>query len=140
MPDLLHPDPPIDGACHCGAITFRITRCEPETTVCNCTICRRYGALWAYDHDGEGIRVSGPTTAYTRADGGAIAFHFCQTCGCVSHWRGLRPDRDGRIRLAVNLRLSDPVAVAAFPILHFDGLDSFEDTPSRGRHARDYLD
>jgi len=28
----------------------------PESaTTCNCTICRRYGVLWAYDYEGERI-------------------------------------------------------------------------------------
>ena len=37
---------------------------EPDgATACNCTACRRYGALWAYDYEGEGIKVSGATRA-----------------------------------------------------------------------------
>ena len=39
----------------------------PESaTACNCTACRRFGALWAYEFEGEGIDVSGPTQTYTR--------------------------------------------------------------------------
>jgi len=41
----------------------------PESaTACNCTVCRRYGVLWAYDYEGEGIEVSGPTRAYIRGE------------------------------------------------------------------------
>src|SRR5450759_179867 len=38
----------IDASCHCGAVHLAIDA-PPETlTECNCSICRRYGALWAY--------------------------------------------------------------------------------------------
>ena len=41
----------------------------PESaTACNCTMCRRYGALWAFDYEGEGINVSGPTQTYVRGE------------------------------------------------------------------------
>ncbi len=49
-------------------------------------------------------------------------------------WRGLRLEADGRRRMAVNVRLAAFDAVAGLPIDHFDGLDSFEDLPSDGRH------
>ena len=109
----------------------------PEgATACNCTVCRRYGALWAYDYDGEGINVSGPTTAYSR--GKAIDFHFCATCGCVAYWRAKTPGEDVRRRIAVNLRLTEPDPIAKVPIDHFDGFDTFDDLPRDGRCVVDY--
>ena len=125
----------IEGACLCGAVRWILTG-EPEgATACNCTACRRYGALWAYDHENERIRVSGPTTAFAR--GPNLAFHFCPTCGAVACWRGSRVDGEGRRRIAVNLRLAAPEAVAGIPIDHFDGLVSFEDLPRDGRCVAD---
>ena len=132
--------PPLTGTCHCGAVHWRVTRCERDATVCNCTICRRYGAIWAYDWQGEGIEVTGRTRPYRRADSGEIEFHFCPTCGCVSHWQAHDPDSQGRTRIAVNLRLGDPARVAGFPVLHFDGLVHFADAPGRGRTVGHYLD
>src|SRR4030095_2361598 len=109
----------------------------PESaTACNCSICRRYGTLWAYDYDGEGINVSGPTQTYIRGE--AIAFHFCPACGCVAYWRALKSNKEGRRRIAVNLRLTEPDAVARIPIDRFDGLDRFEDLPRDGRCVVDY--
>ena len=126
----------IEGSCHCGAVHWRFESTPDGATACNCTVCRRYGALWAYDHDGEGIQVSGPTQVYVR--GNAISFHFCTACGCVAYWRGLRLEEDGRRRIAVNLRLAEPAAVATIPIDHFDGLDRFEDLPRDGKCVADY--
>lgn len=105
-------------------------------TACNCTVCRRYGTLWAYDYQDEGIKVSGATRAYVRGD--AIEFHFCPNCGCVGYWRGLQANKEGRRRIAVNLRLAEPDAVAKIPIDRFDGLDKFEDLPRDGRCVVDY--
>jgi hypothetical protein len=126
----------LNGSCHCGAIQWRLDAMPESATACNCTVCRRYGVLWAYDHEGEGVRVSGSTQAYVRGED--IGFHFCPTCGCIAYWRGLRPRADGRRRIAVNLRLAGPDAVAEVAIRHFDGLDTFEDLPTDGRCVSDY--
>jgi hypothetical protein len=108
----------------------------PESaTACNCTVCRRYGVLWAYGYDNEAITTSGPTKAYVR--GKAIEFHFCPTCGCVSFWRALADDAQGRRRIAVNLRLTEPDPIARLPIDHFDGLDTFADLPRDARCIAD---
>lgn len=125
----------IEGSCHCGDVVWRFKGTPESATACNCTVCRRYGVLWAYGYAGEGIDVSGTTTAYVR--GNAIGFRFCPRCGCVTHWRGLGPDAQGRYRTAVNLRLAQPEAVAAVPIDHFDGLVSFADLPRDGRCVGD---
>lgn len=102
-------------------------------------LCRRYGALWIYDYEGERIRLSGPTKTYARIHKEpSLEIHFCPSCGCVAAWRGLRVGTDGRRRMAVNLRLADPSqATLDLPIDHFDGLDTFEDLPRDGRCVRD---
>jgi hypothetical protein len=99
-------------------------------------VCRRYGVLWIYDYEGERIHVSGPTKAYVRGE--AIEFHFCPNCGCVAFWRGIQTDKEGRRRIAVNVRLSEPEAVAHLLIDHFDGLDTFDDLPRDGRCVKDF--
>ena len=125
----------LEGACLCGAVKWRLEGLPESATACNCTACRRYGTLWAYDHEGERIRVWGLTRRFTR--GTALEFHFCPTCGCIAFWRGREVDDHGRRRIAVNLRLADPAAVAAIPIDHFDGLVSFDDLPRDGRCVAD---
>jgi hypothetical protein len=129
----------LEGACHCGALRWSLEGDPGGITACNCTLCRRYGALWAYDYENERIRVSGPSAVYTRPEvrTPALEIHFCPTCGCVLCWRGLIPEPDGRRRIAVNVRLAPPEAVADLPIDHFDGLDTFDDLPRDGRCVRD---
>ena len=126
----------IEGSCLCGQVRWQFDGVPDGATACNCTACRRYGVLWAYDFEGEGIRVAGPTQAYVRGQG--LSFHFCPGCGCIAFWRGQRADAQGRVRIAVNLRLAEPDAVAAIPIDHFDGLVSFDDLPRDGRCVADY--
>ena len=127
----------LKGQCLCGAVHWEFDRAPEGATVCNCTACRRYGALWIYGHEGDDVRVNGPTTPFVR--GKALSFNFCPACGCVTHWLALRLEEDGRRRMAVNARLAEPQAVAHLPIDHFDGFDSFEDLPRSGRCVRDYL-
>ncbi|MGL4394901.1 MAG: GFA family protein [Hyphomicrobium sp.] len=125
----------LTGTCHCGALGWIFDGMPESVTACNCTLCRRYGVLWIYDYEGERIKISGPSTVYTRIDrrSPALEIHFCGTCGCVTSWRGLKLDADGRRRIAVNLRLTEPGPVAHLPIDHFDGLDTFDDLPRDDR-------
>ena len=130
----------LQGSCHCGQAGWTLTGDPGSVTACNCTLCSRYGALWAYDYEGERIAVSGPRTSYTRVGKAdpALEIQFCPTCGCVLCWRGLRLEPDGRRRIAVNIRLAPLEAVADLPIDHFDGYDTFDDLPRNGRCVRDY--
>jgi hypothetical protein len=126
----------MEGACHCGAVRWSFDGVPEAATACNCTVCRRYGVLWAYDHEDERIRVSGPTKAYIRGHK-VLGFHFCPECGCVAYWRSLEPGKDGRRRIAVNLRLAEPETVAAIAMEHFDGLVTFDDLGRDGRCVAD---
>jgi len=126
----------INGSCHCGKVTWHFDGIPDSATVCNCTICRRSGALWGYDWEGERITTAGPTRYYVR--GVDIEFHFCPECACTTWWRGARPEADGRRRIAVNLRLADPEPVAEIPIRHFDGFTTFTELPRDGRRVADY--
>jgi hypothetical protein len=92
--------------------------------------------LWAYDYVNEGIKISGTTQMYVRGED--VEFHFCPVCGCVTFWRARKEGQDGRRRIAVNLRLAEPDAVACIPIDHFDGLNTFQDLPRDGRCVGDY--
>jgi hypothetical protein len=125
----------LQGSCLCKSVQWQFDGMPESATACNCTACRRYGALWAYGHEGEDITVTGTTQAYVRGD--SLGFHFCPGCGCVAYWRGLQPDAKGLRRIAVNLRLAEPAPIAHLPVDHFDGLDQWEDLPRDARCIRD---
>jgi hypothetical protein len=126
----------IEGVCHCGRVRFSLQGVPEAVTACNCTICRRYGALWAYEFDNEGVQVSGDTVVYASRNEW-LGFHFCGQCGCVAYWRQTQPGADGRRRVGVNVRLAEPEAVAPLSIQHHDGLVTHGDLPLDGRRVAD---
>ena len=126
----------IEGKCHCGGVRWRFQGQVESVTACNCTVCRRYGALWAYGFEGEGVEVSGSTTAYVWGDA-SLGFHSCPKCGCVAYWRARQRRDDGSRRIAVNVRLAEPEAVAAVTVEQFDGLDAFARLPRNARCVSD---
>jgi hypothetical protein len=134
------PEKVVRGRCLCGSVGWSFTGEIPDATICNCSACRRYGALWAYDFDGYGIFIDDPEarlTRFTRGPGSPLSFNFCRTCGNLVSWRGLKPGDDGKTRIAVNLRLAEPDAVADIPLQRFDGLHRFDDLPRDGRRVED---
>jgi hypothetical protein len=126
----------MDGSCHCGAVSWRFEGAPTSATSCNCSICRRYGALWAYGFEGETFTVSGETATYVW-NRKWLAFHFCARCACVVAWLATSRGPDGRLRGAVNVRLTaQPDEVAAIPIVHHDTVTK-SDLPRDGRRVAD---
>ena len=116
----------IEATCHCGAIQITLETAPTEVTDCNCSICRRYGALWAYASPRE-LRLSPAkpaTDTYLWGDR-AIEFHRCKTCGCLTHWMPADRTRD---RMGVNARLLPPETLAAARVKHLDGADTWTET------------
>ncbi|HUO21310.1 MAG TPA: GFA family protein [Caulobacteraceae bacterium] len=126
----------LKGACLCGEVEWTFDADPGSATACNCTACRRYGVLWIYGHEGEDVALRGPVRGFARGDK-KLEFLFCPTCGNLAAWRGLSTDKDGRVRMAVNIRLADPDSVAALPVDHFDGFAAFEDLGRDGRCVKD---
>ena len=95
----------LEGSCHCGAVRLRVPAAPDTVTDCNCSICRRLGALWAYYASGDvSIGPIADTTAYVWGDR-TLSIHHCNTCGCTTHWQGLGDYAD---RVGVNARLFNP--------------------------------
>ncbi|MBA4490863.1 GFA family protein [Paracoccus sp. S1E-3] len=129
----------LTGSCHCGRLHWRFDTWPDGATLCNCTICRRYGVLWIYGHEGEDVALTGDSHIY-KTSSGWLEFHFCPDCGCIAAWRGVHLQKDGRRRLAVNLRLSeDQDIIRPIPLDLFDGLDSFTDLSRDGRTVGDVI-
>ena len=114
----------IEGSCHCGAVHFRLNA-EPQwLTRCNCSICRRLGAVWAHD-DLDKIELRFEKDAVIRYSWGdkSIVFVTCKTCGSSTHWESADPAESPR--MAVNCAMADPKAVAGIRIRNFDGADTW---------------
>jgi hypothetical protein len=109
----------IEASCHCGAVKFEIAH-EPEYVGdCNCSICRRLGALWAYYTLAEVkiIPASGATDVYLW-NKRWLEFHRCRVCGCITHWY---PVAVAANRMGVNARLMPPEVLARAPVRQHDG-------------------
>lgn len=107
-------------ACHCGAVRITVPWRPASLTTCNCSICSRYGAIWAYFPQREVAVESVPEATSTYRWGGrTLAFHHCRNCGCVTHYttRGHAPDR----LFALNARVMWPGLLDDVPIRRFDG-------------------
>lgn len=116
----------ITAVCHCGDVRIDMHRKPRSLTSCNCSVCRRYGAIWAYftrkslDFGFE----PGAVTAYAWSDS-TIEFFHCNRCGCVAHWeRAVKEGDDTRV--AVNVRNVDPAEVDSIPIRKLDGVSSWQ--------------
>src|SRR5260221_14067848 len=114
----------IEASCHCGAVRLRIAAAPQSVTDCNCSICRRLGALWAYYPPAEVEIVSPPEATETYAWGDKdLAFHRCRVCGCATHWQGLKPHAPER--MGVNGRMMDPGVLTSAKVRRFDGADTW---------------
>lgn len=107
----------VEACCHCGAVRLVLASAPGEVTDCNCSICRRYGVLWAYYPPGD-VRVEAAGTDAYAWDKRSIAFHRCRACGCVTHWSAFDPARN---RMGVNARLMPPDVLATARVRHLDG-------------------
>lgn len=107
------------GSCHCGAVRYTATFALEGAMACNCSICRRIGAL----------RTFIPASAFTLEAGehaqtvyqfGAkhIEHRFCRTCGVHAYGQGEGPAGP---MVAVNVRCLDGVDLEALPVQHYDG-------------------
>lgn len=105
-----------EGCCHCGAITVTVPFDPAEATQCNCSICRRTGALWTYGSPDE-IEVSGTGVGYVQGDGTLTTWH-CGTCGIITHWTPKDPEYG---RMGVNLRIFAPELLEGLPRKNVDG-------------------
>src|SRR5262245_9301700 len=104
----------IEASCHCGEVKFAVDAAPAEVNDCSCSICRRYGALWAYYHPSDvHLLAESATNTYMWGDR-TIEFHRCRSCGCITYWRAVNRDFGW---MGVNARMMLPEILAAATIL-----------------------
>ena len=104
------------GSCHCGRIRIAMRGEPDEASECNCSICRRTGALWHYGPP-DGFTIAGEGVAYRQGDCALDLWH-CPTCGCTTHWTPTDPDYP---RMGINLRMFEPSLWQDLPRRLIDG-------------------
>ena len=112
----------LEATCHCGAVRLTVETAPDTVSECNCSICRRLGARWAYYPTGDvGMPSPGKTQPYVWGER-MLAFHRCRACGVPTHWQSL----DGaQPRMAINARLFDGLDWSGIKIRQFDGETSW---------------
>jgi len=115
----------ISATCHCGAIQIDIPSAPESVTACNCSICRRLGALWAfYPIEAVGIAIR-PGAADEYSWGKATRrFVRCRICGCTTHVSPVNPKPESKVE--VNIRLFAPPELGHFRLRFFDGADTWK--------------
>jgi len=106
-------------SCHCGAVRLEIARKPRTLTECNCSMCGRLGARWAY-YTRKAVRVvcsNGAMQAYLYRTK-TYEYYHCKVCGCVTHYARVNVKRSDKV--AVNARMMKPEDVASISIRRLD--------------------
>jgi len=106
------------GSCHCGRVRFEVEADLDHVRVCDCSICRRRGAL-IHRVEEAAFRPLTPLEDLT-----AYKFHtrtatdyFCPTCGILP----FRRPRTAPEMWAINVRCLEGVDLDAIPVERVHG-------------------
>ena len=115
----------IKASCHCGNVQIEMGE-KPESVMsCNCSVCGRLGAIWAY-YDPAQVTITtekSPAVPYRWGDED-IDFSHCSICGCVTHWAST--ENYSESKMAVNTRMVSRQDMEGIPVRMFDGADSWK--------------
>ena len=111
----------LDGACHCGAVKFRVTLTEGFASArrCTCSICRMRGAV-AVTSTPDHFRITEgeDKLATYRFNTMSAEHHFCSQCGIYTHHKR----RSNPNQLGVNVACLEGVSPFDFrEVVVFDG-------------------
>jgi hypothetical protein len=125
----------IDGACHCGAVQFRVRLSNGLRTArrCTCSFCRMRGAI-AVSAELDGIDILAGQEALTEYQFNTkTAKHFfCSRCGIYTHHQRRSNPRQYGINIACLAGLS-PFDFDEVPVL--DGVNHPSDSGAGPRLA-----
>ena len=108
---------PYEGACHCGALQFRLNTRPPRALLrCNCSICELEDFLHWIMPLSHFEWISGEANTY-RFGSGVARHTFCPTCG-VKPFYFPRSNPDG---VSINARCVPGLNWRALPVDEFDG-------------------
>jgi hypothetical protein len=110
--------------CLCGRVRIQLDKRPEYVNECNCTLCGKTGARWAYFHPSE-VKVEGRTRGYSRddKDDPAAEIQFCETCGATTHFTLTESavSKFGTSMMGVNMWLADAKDLAGLELRFPDG-------------------
>ena len=109
----------LKGACHCGTVTFEVeTPVEPAKR-CNCSFCRRRGAVMSPPFTRDKLRIlSGEDELTLYQFHTQVAKHyFCKRCGIYT----FHQTRSNPLEWRVNLGCVDGVDAYSLDVSVADG-------------------
>jgi hypothetical protein len=111
-------------SCLCGQIRIGTEKRPDYIHECNCALCTKSGARWAYFHPSE-VSVEGDSAGYSREDKDdpAAEIRFCVKCGSTTHFTLTQSAaaRFGNTLMGVNMRLADESGLAGIELRFPDG-------------------
>lgn len=71
------------GSCHCGAVKFEVETSVTPAARCNCSLCRRRGALMSPGFPASALRILSGEDALTlyQFNSRVAKHYFCKHCG-----------------------------------------------------------
>lgn len=108
------------GGCHCGRVRYEVRADLGQVVSCNCSICSKTGALYAFVPAEQLTLLSGEDALADYQFHKKVLHHlFCTGCGIRSFGRGTAPD--GTPMCSINVRCLDDVDLDALNVTRYDG-------------------
>jgi hypothetical protein len=108
------------GSCHCGRVRYEVETDLGMVLSCNCSLCTKRAALWAYVGPDQFNLLSGKDELADYQFNKKVIHHlFCRYCGVGSFSTG--KGEDGSEGIGINVRCLDGVDVDALTLTPFDG-------------------
>jgi len=108
------------GGCKCGKVRYEVQADIGEVITCNCSRCRKVGALLSAVAMSDFKLLSGENEMTDYQFNKRVIHHpFCTTCGIHSYSYGKGPG--GRDMVMLNVRCLDSVDADQFKVKKFDG-------------------
>jgi hypothetical protein len=106
------------GSCHCGRAQFEVDADLDHVRVCDCSICRRRGAL-NHRVEASDLRILTPLDDLTVYEWNTKVAkdYFCPVCGILP----FRRPRTAPDKWTVNVRCLEGVDVDAIPVKNVHG-------------------
>jgi len=110
----------LTGSCHCGTIAYTVEVDPASAIACNCSICSRLGAVWAFAPKAKFKLTNGEGKQGDYQFNKHVLHHrFCPSCGVESYAEG--KGQDGSEQVGINLRCVQAIDVNKLSPKQIDG-------------------